>query len=84
MRDLTNLKKVIRDHFQDLGVFFNIGWSADQKYDVDVGGMDDVEVFVCPSWGYIEILGLEEDEQIEIKNFYNNLLNEKRDDEVRG
>ena len=65
---MLKVKKAIKDNYQPCGIFFSRNIAGDQMFTVyeDEG----VTIDVCYYWEYLEVFGLNEEEEKEIEKFY--------------
>ena len=75
MADKTEvLKKVIKDNFMPLGLFFTRNTNGDIMETVYED--ERVQVDVCPMYEYIEIFGVTAEERIALEDYYEAIGNE--------
>lgn len=73
MRDLTEVKKVIKDYFDggSLGIFNTRNFVGDMLF--PIYKKNGVRIEICPYYEYFEVFGLSCEEFEEVKEYYAHL-----------
>lgn len=78
MNRLEKAKEVIKENFSDAdcGLFFTNNSVGDTMFTIYED--DEIIIDICYSWSYFEVFGLTEEEEEELKNYYEELDKEDR------